>query len=465
MPYPSEHAARINEPGKYAKIRRENGKFGPGIDVIWGITKSGKTEVQAIRFDKSKYSMEQVHAWLVKHSYKPIKSEKASEGDGFTMTSVFQVDTYDMDGKTFIDNAGFLRTDAVVTRTGIFTYQNPDGTTCRQYRPPEEVFKAESLDSMKMIPIVNGHPATKLVTADNAKGLQCGFTGENVKKSGDVITCPLVITDGGAIEHVKGGRNKLSLGYALDLVDEQGEFEGQHYDKVQRNIKYNHLALVDIARAGDIARINLDGEDAVLLNDTLDESDSSSSQKPTPKEDRMQKVNIDGLEYEAAPEVANAYRKSCIALDGEIAKVKSLTTELDTVKAERDTLKAERDTLKLRNIDGDIATGVKSRVELERKADIALDGEEGIEKLTDIEIKTKIIKKQFPEMNLDGKSADYVNAAFDSAYGIISANKDNEGMRSQRKESGSEGLNNDGQKKDARASFIQRTKEAYKQAS
>ena len=39
-----------------------------------------------------------------------------------------------------------------------------------------------------------------------------------------------------------------------------GEWNGQPYDVIQRNIRINHLALVANARAGDSARLNLDGK-------------------------------------------------------------------------------------------------------------------------------------------------------------------------------------------------------------
>ena len=39
------------------------------------------------------------------------------------------------------------------------------------------------------------------------------------------------------------------------------EWQGQPYDAIQRNIRVNHLALVEKARAGDSARLNIDGED------------------------------------------------------------------------------------------------------------------------------------------------------------------------------------------------------------
>lgn len=69
-PYPNEHAARQNPTSKYTKFRRQNNKFGAGIHVIFGITSDGKSEVQAIRFDKTKFTPEQARAWLKEHDYK-----------------------------------------------------------------------------------------------------------------------------------------------------------------------------------------------------------------------------------------------------------------------------------------------------------------------------------------------------------------------------------------------------------
>lgn len=77
MPYPTEHAARMVDPGKFRNFRRENGKFGPGIDAIWGIDEAGKVSLQAVRFDASKHSPDEVRSWLESHDMKPIKVENA----------------------------------------------------------------------------------------------------------------------------------------------------------------------------------------------------------------------------------------------------------------------------------------------------------------------------------------------------------------------------------------------------
>ena len=79
MPLPNEHSVRLRDPKKYKKFRRENDKFGKGIDAIWGITADGKVELQSIRFDASRYTIEEVRKWVKEHNYKPLEIAKARD--------------------------------------------------------------------------------------------------------------------------------------------------------------------------------------------------------------------------------------------------------------------------------------------------------------------------------------------------------------------------------------------------
>ena len=78
-PYPNEHAARLHDPGQYDAIRRVNDEGGPGIDFIYGI-KSGKSEIQAIRFDAKRYTPAEARQWLKDHDFSPISFEEATGG-------------------------------------------------------------------------------------------------------------------------------------------------------------------------------------------------------------------------------------------------------------------------------------------------------------------------------------------------------------------------------------------------
>jgi HK97 family phage major capsid protein/HK97 family phage prohead protease len=77
-PYPNEHAARLHDPDKYTGFRRDNDAGGPGIDFIYGILADGGTELQAIRFDKDRFTPSEAKAWLNEHDFKAILFEEAT---------------------------------------------------------------------------------------------------------------------------------------------------------------------------------------------------------------------------------------------------------------------------------------------------------------------------------------------------------------------------------------------------
>jgi hypothetical protein len=66
-PFPNEHSGRIHSPKRYVRFRRHNDAFGKGRDAIYGITRSGRVEVQAVRFDAHRYSPAQAIQWLKRH--------------------------------------------------------------------------------------------------------------------------------------------------------------------------------------------------------------------------------------------------------------------------------------------------------------------------------------------------------------------------------------------------------------
>lgn len=324
---------------------------------------------------------------------------------------------------------GFIKTDAVVTRTGIFIYHNEDGTIRRELRDHREVFNADSLETLKMIPLTNDHPPTetKLLTPENAKQYQVGFTGENVRADGENVRIPISITDASAIHEVESGKRGLSLGYECDLVNESGEYEGVRYDCKQTNIRYNHLAIVNSPRAGENARINLDSAD-------IDDVQTTKSQK----EAVMPKVRIDNIEYDAAQEVINFLSKETARADSAESATKSEIAAHDKTKAERDTLKARVDALEteLKKVPELVAAGVKARIELERKAAVVLDEKDrDVSALSDEDVKKKIVLAVFPDAKLDGVSADYLNARVDSAIEAFDKIKRDTAMASQRQAS------------------------------
>jgi hypothetical protein len=63
---------------------------------------------------------------------------------------------------------------------------------------------------------------------------------------------PSTINNADAIEDVLNGKRALSMGYECEIekAPEGATWLGMAYDSIQRNIRYNHCAIVDAARAG-----------------------------------------------------------------------------------------------------------------------------------------------------------------------------------------------------------------------
>ena len=82
MPFNGEHAARLKDPGQFdpKSFRRVNGKFGAGVDVIFGKLKSGKGSmvIQTIRFDAKKFTPAQARTWLKDHQYSATLEEASA---------------------------------------------------------------------------------------------------------------------------------------------------------------------------------------------------------------------------------------------------------------------------------------------------------------------------------------------------------------------------------------------------
>ncbi len=158
---------------------------------------------------------------------------------------------------TSIDAQGFLHDTPVVTSTGIFEYALPDGKVRRELRLPEHVFDRDSLASYSGKPVIITHEAGS-IDKSNVMDEIVGTILSDGYQDGNNVRCRIVIHDIDKVKRIPF--RELSLGYSLDLIEEPGEWNGEPYDAVQTNIRINHLAIVEKARAGEQAHLNLDGK-------------------------------------------------------------------------------------------------------------------------------------------------------------------------------------------------------------
>lgn len=324
---------------------------------------------------------------------------------------------------------GFLIARAPVTSVGVFTYRNADGTPRYELRLPEEVFAEESLASLKMKPLTLLHP-DQAVTPQNYDELAVGSVGSEVDTDSYRVYMSLAVTKADAIAAVdNGSARNLSCGYNCDIEWTSGTWMGVHYDCIQRNIRYNHVALVPVARAGDGNGIRMDGFGELKLPEDYKQTNE--------EEMNLKTIHLDGADFQAEPQVIAALDKAQNRADAAEKELEQLRTDSkaasEKAAAEKAAVEAERDTFKERldamekEMPSKISAAVKDRLDIVGKATAA--GVEVRDDMAEMDIKKAVILKQFPSAQLDGKDESYVNARFDCACELIKADAENKSRK------------------------------------
>lgn len=305
---------------------------------------------------------------------------------------------------------GYLEGFAIATRVGVFTYMKSDGTVQKEFRPPEEVFNEDSINSFKMIPITDEHRG--LINAKNAKQVQVGITGQEFKKDDNYLAPFIKIFDKEIISQIKiNGKRGLSFGYTVELEKADGIYDGEKYDYIQRNIRGNHLAIVNQGRAGLKARMRIDSEDAFCVNNNFNNNYM------------LKKIKIDSVEFEVAEEVAEKLDSSATIISALEAKNKELSLKTDSLQGENDGLKSQIENFKKQDNAKLIEDKIKSKMSLINKAKIILNCDEDLVNLSERQIHEKVISSIQPSAKFDGKSDEYVLARFDSIIEFNSNSK------------------------------------------
>lgn len=353
------------------------------------------------------------------------------------MSTVSRIDFYDMNQNGPLEqrfkktDEGFLKGQAIVTNVGVFTYVQQDGTIQRELRPPEEVFAFDSINSLKLAPITNDHPIEK-VTAENIKALQVGSSGDSVSQDSYHLSIPIVITDKRTVEDAENGKRSLSCGYSVNLDKTPGNWMGMDYDVIQRDIRYNHIAVVDKGRAGDAVVMKLDGlsDVAIAHHDSIDFNTNDGGNNMS-----LKNFKIDGVEYQAEADVIKHVTK--LTNDNKVlvekldavekeSKADSSKTEaiLDQLKEDKKELQEKLDAAQ-KSSPEEIKKRVDERLVLLGAASIA--EVEVKEDMDDLAVKKAIITKLSPDSaeKVDKADGVYIDARFDVALEKLEEMKSN----------------------------------------
>ncbi|MDX0548535.1 DUF2213 domain-containing protein [Sinorhizobium medicae] len=311
---------------------------------------------------------------------------------------------------------GYLVADVRTARTGIQLYAGhevgrPEMQVVTIYRPEEQVFDKASLGSYAHKPVTNDHP-DEAVTADNWKALSVGQIGDEVAREGEFVRIPLIVMDAAAIKAIDEGKRELSAGYTCDLAWEPGTTPaGEKYDAIQKDIRINHVAIVQRGRAGSEARIG-DGAGKWGVSPV----NTQIADERIPKMD-LRKILVDGLTVETTDQGAQAITKLQKDLESSAAKFadaeKAHQTALAAKDAEMAKKDAEIDALKGKILsDADLDKRVQARADLITKAHtIAKDVK--TEGLSDAAIRKAVVVAKLGDAAVADKSEAYIDARFD----------------------------------------------------
>jgi uncharacterized protein len=347
------------------------------------------------------------------------------------MTTNF-VDSLVMDAdSTKMVAGGFMVAVAKSVRTGVQDYLGtelgkPEMNVVRVYRPASEVFSDASLRSFSHAPITDDHPAV-MVDSSNWKDLAKGEVSTAAKKDGDWITLPLLFKDQAVIDKVKNGKRGLSAGYTCDLEWTSGMTEdGTKYDAIQRNIKINHLALVDMGRAGSEARVQMDSKPWGVAPFTPDRASTGGGHMTV----QLAKVIVDGLTIETTDQGVQVIQKLQSQLTDANAAFEKMKKEKEEDVKKKDAELGAKDAeilaLKSKVLDTkalDAAVAARSQVVDKARAmmpDVKVDG------VSDADIRRAVVAHKVGASVVDGKPDDYVLGFFDNLSREI---QDHQGIR------------------------------------
>lgn len=276
------------------------------------------------------------------------------------------------------------------------------GKITREVIPLEELEKSQNL--IVGVPVTNGHP-WDFVNNKNATEHVKGSVIENLGIEDKKLNIKAKIYDGELILAIQGGKDKISIGYICDVEEGVGFVDsGESYTHIQRNIRYNHVGIVNDPRAGEEAKITKfnSKEHDLAYSSGLKEQFKKFNNKGS---DSMAVWKINGKEFNEQELFAEATR---------------LNSENETLKVEKSKLEGElavekenskKATEKLNGLEEEIEKRVNSKIELITTIKTNGIDIDGIEKMNELDIKKAVIKKN-STIDIDGKDNNFIDGVY-----------------------------------------------------
>lgn len=312
--------------------------------------------------------------------------------------------------------SGGLRVPAAITRMGVFQYEDADGHRWGELRPAKEVFDPASLATLRGAPLTDLHP-DRPVSPDTWKQLCVGHLGDDVTQDGEFVHGTVLVEDANEIRRVESGeRIELSAGYECDLDEVVGEYHGQSYQRVQKNIRYNHVALgpAGWGRAGSDVALRMDGA-AVQVRDrapgeSMDKDKEKSADEDQKKSDADEETKKDMMPADEHQAAMAAYEVKMKAIETALQEALKELAALKSAAADKEKAPVTEDSVPEAVLDAALA----KREALRADARIVL-GNVDLTKKTVSEIKAMVVQQTLPALRADSLDRAAMDALFAAA--------------------------------------------------
>ena len=217
-----------------------------------------------------------------------------------------------MDKRDYDTNGWFEIKDNPLSVVGVYPYMGRSiSADCIQdrlygvYRPESELSSQDCIDSFKLIPWIDDHVMLGNedagLTPSEQKGVQ-GVIGQDVYFDGTTLKGNIKVFSEAMANLIANGKKELSCGYRCRYEYAPGTFNGEHYDYVQREIRGNHLALVENGRMGpDVAVL----DHLTFTIDSQEFTQMMTKDTESKKDDKIEDEEKDETVYDSEEEKAD----------------------------------------------------------------------------------------------------------------------------------------------------------------
>lgn len=338
-----------------------------------------------------------------------------------------------------------------------YFYENSDTWEIEEVREaflPSELFREETLESLKGLLITHYHPWSML-NKDNWDYYSKGVSiGEPTVEDNQYITMDVKIFDETLQAYVLSGiHDGCSVGYEQIFVPEPGNINGENYDGYNSQIIFNHLAFcaredarggedlgvkTDMKHVPNLSKVSIDSRFNIKM-DTIKKAQKIRRDSNNQGGSQMAKVKIGGKEFEVDSAVAsridtlevfeasaNSNSEALKTLRADVAerdqKLKDLQAKCDTAAGERDAYKADLDKA------NEQVNGMKAKMDtmlsaedVEKKVELAgkvskITGKDEDFKMDSKDLHLAALKAGYPEESFEGRTDSYIEARFDVLY-------------------------------------------------